>query len=93
MKRLFFMTFLALLPSCNGIFQGIYDSGEGDLVTEYGFLEYNPSEKTGTIYIDATDYTKWIYLDFIIQIIYLAILRSSDKHIAGIAISSMCRYR
>ena len=64
MKRLFFMTFLALLPSCNGIFQGIYDSGEGDLVTEYGFLEYNPSEKTGTIYIDATDYTKWIYLDF-----------------------------
>ena len=58
------MTFLALLPSCNGIFQGIYDSGEGDLVTEYGFLEYNPSEKTGTIYIDATDYTKWIYLDF-----------------------------
>ena len=33
-------------------------------MTEYGFLEYNPSEKTGTIYIDATDYTKWIYLDF-----------------------------
>lgn len=64
MKRLFLIAFLTLLPSCNGIFQGIYDSGEGDLVTEYGFLEYNPSEKTGTIYIDATDYTKWIYLDF-----------------------------
>ena len=64
MKRLFLIAFLTLLPSCNGIFQGIYDSGEGELVTEYGFLEYNPSEKTGTIYIDATDYTKWIYLDF-----------------------------
>ena len=33
MKRLFLIAFLALLPSCNGIFPGIYDSGESDLVT------------------------------------------------------------
>lgn len=64
MKRLFFIALLALLPSCNGIFPGIYDSGEGELITEYGFLEYNPSDHSGTVYIDATDYTQWIYLDF-----------------------------
>ena len=64
MKRLFLIAFLTLLPSCNGIFQGIYDSGEEDLITDYGFLEYNPSENSGTVYIDATDYTKWVYLDF-----------------------------
>ena len=64
MKRLFLIAFLTLLPSCNGIFQGIYDSGEEDLITDYGFLEYNPSDSSGTVYIDATDYTKWVYLDF-----------------------------
>ena len=64
MKRLFLIAFLTLLPSCNGIFQGIYDSGEEDLITDYGFLEYNPSDNSGTVYIDATDYTKWVYLDF-----------------------------
>ena len=64
MKRLFLIAFFTLLPSCNGIFQGIYDSGEEDLITDYGFLEYNPSDNSGTVYIDATDYTKWVYLDF-----------------------------
>ena len=64
MKRLFLIAFLALLPSCNGIFPGIYDSGESDLVTGYGFIGYNPSDNSGKVYIDATDYTKWVYLDF-----------------------------
>ncbi|MBO8479818.1 MAG: HmuY family protein [Bacteroidetes bacterium] len=64
MKRLFLIAFLALLPSCNGIFPGIYDSGESDLVTGYGFIAHNPSDNSGKVYIDATDYTKWVYLDF-----------------------------
>ena len=64
MKRLFLIAFLALLPSCNGIFTGIYDSGESDLVTGYGFIAHNPSDNSGKVYIDATDYTKWVYLDF-----------------------------
>ena len=64
MKRLFLIAFLALLPSCNGIFPGIYDSGESDLVTGYGFIGHNPSDNSGKVYIDATDYTKWVYLDF-----------------------------
>ena len=64
MKRLFLIAFLALLPSCNGIFPGIYDNGESDLVTGYGFIGHNPSDNSGKVYIDATDYTKWVYLDF-----------------------------
>lgn len=64
MKRLFLIAFLALLPSCNGIFPGIYDSGESDLVTGYGFIGHNPSDNSGKVYIGATDYTKWVYLDF-----------------------------
>lgn len=64
MKRLFFVAFITLLPSCNGIFSGIYDSGEGELVSDYGFLEFNSSDNTGTVYIDATGYTQWVYLDF-----------------------------
>ena len=54
MKRLFLIAFLALLPSCNGIFPGIYDSGESDLVTGYGFIGYNPSDNSGKV----------VYLDF-----------------------------
>lgn len=58
------MTFVALMPSCNGIFPGIYDSGEEETYSGFGFVEYNPSENSGTVYIDATDYAQWVYLDF-----------------------------
>lgn len=64
MKRFFLMTLVALLPSCNGIFHGIYDSDDEKTYSRFGFVEYDPSRNSGTVYIDATDYTQWVYLDF-----------------------------
>lgn len=64
MKRFFLMIIAAMLPSCNGIFPGIYDSGEEGKYSGFGFVEYDPSRNSGTVYIDATDYTQWVYLDF-----------------------------
>ena len=50
------------LPSCNGIFEGIYDEPVAD--TEFGFTKVEQATSSGTIYIDATSYTKWTYIDF-----------------------------
>lgn len=50
------------LPSCNGIFEGIYD--EPVEVNEFGFTKVEQATSSGTIYIDATSYTRWNYLDF-----------------------------
>ncbi len=51
-----------ILPSCNGMFSDIYDAPVSD--SEYGFIEISASEKPGMIYIDATDYTRWTYVNF-----------------------------
>ena len=52
---------LMLLPACNGILDGIYDEKpEGDLT---GFLKFNEETGRGTVYVDATSYTRWVYLD------------------------------
>ena len=50
------------LPSCNGLFEGIYDEPVAD--TEFGFTKVEQATSSGTIYIDATSYTKWTYIDF-----------------------------
>ena len=50
------------LPSCNGIFEGIYD--EPSVIDEFGFTKVEQATSSGTIYIDATSYTRWNYLDF-----------------------------
>lgn len=49
--------------SCNGIMDGIYDTAPDDSVIEIGF---NPTLDPDryTIYLDATDYGSWLYLDF-----------------------------
>lgn len=54
----------ALMPlsSCNGIFDWIYD--EPSAVTDFGFVSMDGTEGKGTIYIDATSYAKWTYVDF-----------------------------
>lgn len=54
-------TALWLLPSCNGIFQGLYDAPQA--VSKFGFVSIDESTFSGTIYIDASSYTKWTYID------------------------------
>ena len=58
---LFIGTSLMAFPSCNGILEDIYDEPQKDL---YGFKEVATSEKIGTIYVNSSEYTRWIYMDF-----------------------------
>jgi hypothetical protein len=53
-----------LLSSCNGIFEGIYDKPSDNTISEYGFISAPTTTLPGTIYIDATSYTDWVYLNF-----------------------------
>ena len=49
------------LPSCDGIFEDIYDTPQK---SQFGFTEIATSEKIGTIFVNASEYTRWIYMDF-----------------------------
>lgn len=53
---------IMLLPACNGIFGDIYDEAQPDTPDDYGFNE--SGNTTGSIYVDATSYTDWVYIDF-----------------------------
>lgn len=53
-----------LLPACSGIMGGIYDEPLEETVAGYGFVEASDGVRPGSIYIDATDYTRWTYIDF-----------------------------
>lgn len=53
-----------LLSACNGMFSGIYDEPDAKTVSEFGFVTPVTVNGQGTVYIDATDYTKWVYIDF-----------------------------
>lgn len=52
------------LSSCDGIFSDIYDNPQQTDVPEYGFIAPATQTLPGTIYIDATSYTDWVYIDF-----------------------------
>lgn len=54
---------LLLLPACNGILGDIYDEPLPKEKKEFGFIQINDKAKTGRIYIDATDYKQWHYID------------------------------
>ena len=54
---------LLSLTACNGIFEGIYDKPAVDVVNDYGFIIVDEGTRTGRIYIDATNYTEWHYVD------------------------------
>lgn len=54
---------LLSLSACNGIFEDIYDEPLPDDGNEYGFIVIDDNTRTGRIYIDATDYTEWHYID------------------------------
>ncbi|WP_303324635.1 HmuY family protein, partial [uncultured Duncaniella sp.] len=49
------------LSACNGIFEEIYDAPT--VGGEFGFVAVDDATHTGRIYIDATDYTEWHYID------------------------------
>ena len=57
------MMFLSF-SACDGILEGIYDYPVADDRNEFGFIKNDPSTHSGTIYIDATDYRRWIFIDF-----------------------------
>ncbi len=50
-----------LLPSCNGLFEGLYDAPQP--ASEYGFVSVDEQRHTGRIFVDATSYTEWHYID------------------------------
>ncbi|MDE5690901.1 MAG: HmuY family protein, partial [Alistipes sp.] len=55
---------LATLPACNGLFEGLYDQPAPTEENGFGFIRVDSSTRSGTIYIDATSYTVWNYIDF-----------------------------
>lgn len=55
-----FMSF----PACNGILGGIYDEPASEETNGYGFIETDTESHSGAVYINATSYTKWTYIDF-----------------------------
>lgn len=52
---------IGLLSSCDGILGSRYDAPEEDV--EFGFIRFDSETSSGTIYIDASSYTKWTYLN------------------------------
>lgn len=52
-----------LLPACNGIFGDIYDEPAAEATPDNGFSG-DDANGIGTLYIDATSYTAWTYINF-----------------------------
>lgn len=53
-----------LFPACNGLFEELYDEAAAAADPEFGFIQSDPTTRTGIIYVDATSYTRWTYIDF-----------------------------
>ena len=51
------------LSACNGILEDIYDAPRPEDTRTYGFIAVDDNTHTGRIYLDATDYTEWHYID------------------------------
>lgn len=54
----------AALSSCNGIMGGLYDEPQNEETPTYGFLKKSDGTHAGRIYVDATKYDRWVYIDF-----------------------------
>lgn len=54
-----------LFSSCENLFDDVYDSADpnGTISKEYGFITVNDADSSGTIYINASSYTRWTYLN------------------------------
>lgn len=59
------MVAMLSLSACNGIFEDIYDEPLAEERNEFGFIIVDDKTNTGRIYIDATDYTEWHYIDLL----------------------------
>lgn len=58
------VTFVSL-PSCNGIFENIYDLPvKEDMTKDFGFIKIDEATKSGTVYVNTSAYNQWVYLDF-----------------------------
>lgn len=55
---------LLSLSSCEGIFESIYDDPKKEDKEEFGFIHTDTDSNRGTIYINASDYKEWHYIDF-----------------------------
>lgn len=51
------------LSACNGLFDSIYDTPQSEDTLLHGFVSIDEQARTGRLYIDATDYTQWHYVD------------------------------
>lgn len=52
---------VGVLPACDGLFGGLYD--EPETRSEFGFVEVDEATRSGRIYVDATSYEAWVYVD------------------------------
>lgn len=52
-----------VVTACNGLFENIYYN-QADGVKDFGFVAVDASTKSGTVYVDATSYQRWNYIDF-----------------------------
>lgn len=57
------MIVLLSFPACNGILAGIYDEPEFNNVDNFGFIYVNEEKNEGRIYVNASDYTQWNYIN------------------------------
>lgn len=56
-------TAMLSLAACNGIFGFLYDNPAEQVKNEYGFISEDANTHSGRIYIDATSFTDWQYID------------------------------
>lgn len=53
-----------LFSACNGLFEELYDEAGATDIPDFGFIHTDAATHTGILYIDATSYTRWTYIDF-----------------------------
>ncbi|MBQ7941706.1 MAG: HmuY family protein [Muribaculaceae bacterium] len=52
------------LSACNGIMGGMYDEPAAETENDYGFIKVDESANSGVVYINASEYTNWNFIDF-----------------------------
>ena len=50
--------------SCDGIFHYLYDDPKQLPQSEYGFIKVDETTCSGVIYVDASSFERWLYVDF-----------------------------
>lgn len=53
-----------LLSSCDGVMDDLYDEPEESNTTEYGFLSKSNGSSIGEVYVNASEYDRWMYINF-----------------------------